>query len=461
MNRRNEIRVIGGGLAGAEAALQAARRGLNVILYEMRSAVMTEAHKTSHLAELVCSNSLKSESLTTGSGLLKAELISLGSVLLEIARDVRVPAGTALAVDRLRFSQRVEETVSRERRIRIIREEVHEVRPPALTIVATGPLTSTSMSKWIEDFLGQENLFFFDAISPIVDSTTIDCEKTFAAARYDKGNGPYLNCPFTEQEFRRFREELVRAEAADCHEFERELFFEGCLPVEEVARRGKMSLAFGALKPVGLVDPKTGRMPYAVAQLRPENNEKTMYGMVGFQTRLRVEEQKRIFRMIPGLEHAGFLRFGSVHRNSFINSPVCLLPTLQTRKDPAILFAGQLAGTEGYVESIGTGLLAGINAARLASGEEPLIPPCQTALGSLCRYITSQNAAPFQPMNFNFGLLPPFEKRVRPRLNRKEALSSRARRAIEEWGRPLGSVINAAQRGNSRDGNSTPLNWGN
>jgi methylenetetrahydrofolate--tRNA-(uracil-5-)-methyltransferase len=433
MSRRNDIRIIGGGLAGTEAAFQAGRRGLRVALYEMRPARMTEAHKTSHLAELVCSNSLKSESLTTGSGLLKAELLSLGSALLAIAQEVRVPAGTALAVDRLKFSEQVEEALFREASIRVIREEVCEVDPAELTIVASGPLTSKSLSAWIEGFLGQDNLFFFDAISPIVDSTTIDYEKTFLASRYNKGGGPYLNCPFTEEEFNSFWEELVTARVEDCLEFENGLFFEACLPVEEVARRGKMSLAFGALKPVGLSDPNAGRAPCAVAQLRPENMEKTMYGMVGFQTRLKIEEQKRVFRMIPGLECAEFLRYGSVHRNSFINAPVCLLPTLQTRKNPAILFAGQLSGIEGYVESMGTGLLAGVNAARLASGKDPLAPPPETALGSLCRYVSSARAAPFQPMNFNFGLLPPLAKRERVKLRRKEAMAARAMKATEEW----------------------------
>ena len=433
MRRQNEVHVIGGGLAGTEAAFQAARRGLRAVLHEMRPARMTEAHKTGYLAELVCSNSLKSESLTTGSGLLKAELLSLGSALLGIAQEVRVPAGTALAVDRLKFSEKVEQALSKEANIQLIREEVCEVDPAELTIVASGPLTSKSLSVWIENFLGHDNLFFFDAVSPIVDSTTIDYEKTFFASRYDKGEGLYLNCPFTEEEFNSFWVQLVEAQLADCHNFERNLFFEACLPVEEMARRGKMSLAFGALKPVGLADPRAGRAPYAVAQLRPENAEKTMYGMVGFQTRLKIEEQKRVFRMIPGLERAEFLRYGSVHRNSFINAPVCLLPTFQTRKNPAILFAGQISGIEGYVESIGTGLLAGANAVRLAEGKSPLVPPPETALGALCRYVSSPCVAPFQPMNFNFGLLPPLAKRVRVKLHRKEAMAARAMKAAGGW----------------------------
>jgi len=433
MSRQNEIHIIGGGLAGTEAAFQAARRGLRVVLYEMRPGRMTEAHKTPHLAELVCSNSLKSESLTTGSGLLKAELLSLGSVLLAIAQEVRVPAGTALAVDRLKFSEKVEEALLREANISVVREEMCKADPARLTIVASGPLTSDSLCAWIESFLGRDNLFFFDAISPIIDSTTIDCERTFFASRYDKGDGPYLNCPFTEEEFNAFWEELAGAQVADCRDFETGLFFEPCLPVEEVAARGRMSLAFGALKPVGLLDPHTDRVPYAVVQLRPENVEKTMYGMVGFQTRLRIEEQKRVFRMIPGLERAEFLRYGSVHRNSFINSPACLTDTLQAKNSPSVFFAGQLSGVEGYVESIGTGLLAGVNATRLATAEDPLVPPPETALGSLCRYLASPRSTPFQPMNFNFGLLPPLPGRVRVKLRRKEAMAFRAMKKIEEW----------------------------
>jgi methylenetetrahydrofolate--tRNA-(uracil-5-)-methyltransferase len=433
MNKQDEISIIGGGLAGTEAAFQAARRGLRVVLYEMRPGRMTEAHKTSHLAELVCSNSLKSESLATGSGLLKAELVSLGSVLLRIAQEARVPAGTALAVDRVKFSEKVEEALSREKGVRVVREEVLEACPAQPTIVASGPLTSKSLSAWIESFLGHDNLFFFDAISPIIDSTTIDYDRTFLASRYDKGDGQYLNCPFTEEEFGAFWKELVDAQVADCRHFETGLFFEPCLPVEETARRGKMSLAFGALKPVGLIDPRTGRVPYAAVQLRAENADKTMYGMVGFQTRLKTEEQRRVFRMIPGLDRAEFLRYGSVHRNSFINAPACLLPSLQTRKNARTFFAGQLSGIEGYVESIGTGLLAGVNAARLAAAENSLVPPPETALGALCRYISAPTAASFQPMNFNFGLLPPLPRRVRGKFQRKEAMASRAMKEIEEW----------------------------
>jgi methylenetetrahydrofolate--tRNA-(uracil-5-)-methyltransferase len=433
MSSRNEVCIAGGGLAGTEAAFQLAERDVPVALYEMRPGKMTEAHKTARLAELVCSNSLKSESLTTGSGLLKAELLAYGSVLLQIAHETRVPAGTALAVDRHRFAERVEERLLAEKRIRIIREEVESPKVNEPVVIASGPLTSPTLSVWIEDFLGQNNLSFFDAISPIVSSETIDQQKTFFASRYDKGEGLYLNCPLTQEEFQEFHAELVNAELAECHDFENGTFFEACLPLEEVARRGDRSLAFGAMKPVGLIDPRTNGMPYAVAQLRPENLENTMYGMVGFQTRLRIPEQKRVFRMIPGLERAEFLRYGSVHRNSFINAPACLLPTMQSRKSPCVFFAGQLAGVEGYVESIGSGLLAGINAARLATGKRPVHPPDDTALGALCRHISAAASPTFQPMNFNFGLLPSLSHRLRGRLKRKEAMASRAMDSANEW----------------------------
>ncbi|KPJ59612.1 MAG: tRNA (uracil-5-)-methyltransferase [Latescibacteria bacterium DG_63] len=433
MSSHDEVRIVGGGLAGTEAAFQLAKRDVPVALYEMRPIKMTEAHKTAQLAELVCSNSLKSESLTTGSGLLKAELMAYGSVLLQIAHETRVPAGTALAVDRVKFADRVEERLLQERRIRVVREELECVEPTELVIIASGPLTSSALSAWIEKFLGHNNLYFFDAISPIVDSETIDSEKTFLASRYDKGDGPYLNCPLTEQEFLSFWTELVNAEVADCHDFDRVAFFEGCLPVEEVARRGQKSLAFGAMKPVGLINPKTKGMPYAVVQLRAENLESTMYGMVGFQTRLRIPEQRRVFRMIPGLEKAEFLRYGSVHRNSFVNAPACLLPTMQSKKSKTVFFAGQLCGVEGYVESMASGLLAGVNAARFVAGKQPVLPPGDTALGSLCTHISAAIWTSFQPMNFNFGLLPSLSRRVRGRLRRKEAMASRALDSANQW----------------------------
>jgi methylenetetrahydrofolate--tRNA-(uracil-5-)-methyltransferase len=437
MSSRNEVRIVGGGLAGAEAAFQLAKRGVPVVLYEMRPGRMTEAHKTAQLAELVCSNSFKSQSLTTSSGLLKAELLAYGSVLLSIAHETRVPAGTALAVDRVKFADRVEGRLLGEKRVRVVRQEIERPEPGEPVVIASGPLTSPALSGWMEEFLGHENLFFFDAISPIVAAESIDCGKTFLAARYDRGDGLYRNCALTKQEFEVFREEMLKAELAECHDFDRRAFFEGCLPIEEVARRGAKSLAFGAMKPVGLVDPETGSMPYAVVQLRPENLENTMYGLVGFQTRLKIAEQRRVFRMIPGLERAEFLRYGSVHRNSYINAPVCLLPTFESKVNPNLFFAGQISGVEGYVESIGSGLLAGINAARLVNGLPLLLPPGDTALGSLCRYISAPTRSAFQPMSFNFGLLPSMPLRVRGRLRRKEAMASRAMSSANEWGAVL------------------------
>ncbi len=424
---------MGGGLAGCEAAFQAARNGADVVLYEMRPDRTTEAHTTDCLAELVCSNSLKSDAPGTAAGLLKAELRAMGSALLAAAQETRVAAGTALAVDRLRFSERVEETLRGEARIRVVRREVTDPDPSALTVVATGPLTSPALSDWIRGYLGAESLYFYDAISPIVEAQSVDSRKAFAASRYDKGDGGYLNCPLDEAEFHAFREALLSSDMIPCREFEKMQFFEGCLPVEEVARRGTRALAFGAMKPVGLTDPRTGRRPYAVVQLRAENRDGTMYGLVGFQTRLRIPEQRRVFRMIPGLERAEFLRYGSVHRNSFINSPACLLPTLQTRLSRTLFVGGQLSGVEGYVESIATGLLAGVNAARVGAGLEPLVPPPETAVGSLCRYVTTPGAAAFQPMNFNFGLLPPLPAGARRSGDRKAQYCARAREKLTEW----------------------------
>jgi len=433
MKKPNEVTVVGGGLAGSEAAFQVARRGVPVVLYEMRPAARTEAHATDHLAELVCSNSLKSDSPGTAAGLLKAELKAMGSALLAAAEETRVPAGTALAVDRVRFSERVEETLAGQPCLRVVRREVTDLDPSALTVIATGPLTSAGLSDWIKGFLGEQSLFFYDAISPIVDAQSVDRLKAFEGSRYGKGDGGYLNCPLDEAEFDAFLDALLSSELATVREFDRITFFEGCLPVEEVARRGRQALAFGAMKPVGLADPRTGRMPHAVVQLRPENRDCTMYGMVGFQTRLKIPEQKRVFRMIPGLERAEFLRYGSVHRNSFINSPVCLLPSLQTRRSRALLVGGQLSGVEGYVESIATGLVAGANAARLAAGLEPVVPPPETAVGSLCRYVATPAGVPFQPMNFNFGLLPPLPVGARKIGDRKGLHCARAREKLAGW----------------------------
>ncbi len=403
------VTVVGAGLAGCEAALQCARLGVPVRIYEMRPSVSTPAHQTADVAELVCSNSLKSEEVTNAHGLLKAELKALGCFLLECAERARVPGGKALVVDRRVFSQEVARLLQ-EHGVEVVRQEVKEL-PGGVAVIATGPLTSATMTDSLLQFLGARQLFYYDAIAPIVAGDSLNQEKIFSASRYGKGDD-YLNCPLNEEEYNRLVEELVRAELYPVHGFERIPFFEGCLPVEELARRDRLALAFGPLKPVGLADPRTGQMPFAVVQLRRENQAGTMYNMVGFQTRLRRAEQERVFRFIPGLERAVFLRYGSIHRNTFINSPAVLLPTLQTRVREDLFIAGQLSGVEGYVESIASGLVAGINAARRVQGREPVTCPEETVIGALLKYITTANPN-FQPMNANFGLLPPLNKPIR------------------------------------------------
>ena len=484
------VDVIGAGLAGCEAALQCARRGVPVRLLEMRPGKMTEAHETGDVAELVCSNSLKSDEPGNAHGLLKAELRVLGSALLECAERARVPGGKALVVDRKRFSAEVQSELLRAG-VRVERAEVNSLPPvaawyrarPALsdphqptvtsepwfeplgpvTVIATGPLTSSPMADALQELLGTERLFFYDAIAPIVAAELLDMSRVFEGSRYGAGSD-YLNCPMTEEEYGQFVDALLGAELHPIHDFENppvedeisgdsprrdsprisSSFFEGCLPVEEIARRGRLALAFGPMKPVGLVDPRTGRRSFAVVQLRRENAEGTMFNLVGFQTRLKQGEQERVFRMIPGLERAVFLRLGSIHRNTFLDSPKVLLPTLQTRASSDLLVAGQLAGVEGYVESIGAGLVAGINAARLVRGDELLGIPSVTMLGSLLRYISGgsdpvlgivpmRGQSPrFQPMNANFGLLPSLEKRLRGRDSRR-AMAERAVEAAREF----------------------------
>jgi methylenetetrahydrofolate--tRNA-(uracil-5-)-methyltransferase len=522
----NSVTVIGAGLAGCEAALQCARRGVPVRLFEMRPEKMTEAHETGDVAELVCSNSLKSDEPTNAHGLLKAELRLLGSALLVCAERARVPGGKALVVDRRRFSAEVQAELSRVG-VSVERGEVSSLPPTSpryrlragfsdphqptvdletaihrsssiahrssdgITVVATGPLTSQPMADALQIAFGVDRLFFYDAIAPIVSAESLDMTRVFSGSRYGAGSD-YLNCPMSEEEYGRFVDALLGAELHPLHEFENPegehpqipqitqmsgqkprtpeqepgtqdeepgTFFEGCLPVEEIARRGRLALAFGPMKPVGLVDPRSGRRPFAVVQLRRENAEGTMYNLVGFQTRLRQGEQERVFRTIPGLEKVTFLRFGSIHRNTYLDSPKVLLPTLQTRASSDLLVAGQLAGVEGYVESIGAGLVAGINAARLALGDDPFEPPRAMMLGSLLRYITTSGSesslecgsvAPalalscgkaaaslphskgFQPMNANFGLLPPLEKRLRG-CDKRRAMSERALAAAREF----------------------------
>ncbi len=405
---RDVITVIGGGLAGSEAAWQIARRGEKVRLYEMRPARPTGAHRTDRLAEIVCSNSLKSDQPYNASWLLKEELRRLGSILIEVAYSVRVPAGSALAVDRERFASRVTEVISGEPNIELIREEVTEIPKQGIGIIASGPLTSASLSESIRQFCGSDHLYFYDAISPIVDADTIDHSRIYRASRYGKASDDYLNCPMNEQQYEAFYNAVMSAEGVAIHDFEEAYYFESCLPIEELARRGRDTLRFGPMRPVGLVDPRTDRVPYAVVQLRQEDLMQSSYNIVGFQNHLKFPDQKRIFRMIPGLENAEFLRFGQIHRNTYINAPQILLPTMAARRDPRVFFAGQLAGTEGYIENVASGLVAGINAVRALRGEEPMILPAETAIGALCRYVSTPQKH-FAPMNINFGLLPPMD----------------------------------------------------
>jgi len=450
-----DITVIGGGLAGTEAAWQIARRGKRVRLVEMRPHVFTPAHKTEFLGELVCSNSFKSDLPGTAPFLLKEELRALGSLLIRIADEVKVPAGSALAVDREEFSRRVTGEIAGEKLIEIVREEVRVLPEHEITIVATGPLTSSPLSDSIARFAGSRHLYFYDAISPIVDATTLDMTKLFSASRYGKGGEDYLNSPMTREEYLSFFEGLTTAESVALHEFEQATYFEGCLPIEELARRGVDTLRFGPMKPVGLMDPHTGRRPYAAVQLRLENRMADSYNLVGFQNHLTFPAQKRVFRLIPGLENAEFLRFGQMHRNTYIQSPKLLLPSLQTRRNPNLFFAGQICGVEGYVESGATGLLAGMNAARLAQGREPVVPPRLTACGSLVHYVAFADAGQFQPANISFGLLPEatpeLKKRVRDRKERHKIQVREALDAMERW-------IDAA--GRDGQGHGAAAMWG-
>ena len=421
------ITVIGGGLAGSEAAWQAARRGIPVRLYEMRPVRTTPAHQTDQLAEVVCSNSLKSDQPHNASWLLKEELRLMGSLLLDVAQRTRVPAGGALAVDRDEFARGVTAAIENESNITLCREELPEIPESGIVVVASGPLTSDKLSASIQSFCGREHLHFYDAISPIIDAETIDRERVFAASRYGKASDDYLNCPMDKAEYERFYSALTEAEDVALHAFEDTSFFEACLPVEELARRGVDTLRFGPMKPVGLEDPRTGRRPYAVVQLRQEDLMQTSYNMVGFQNHLKFPEQRRIFRMIPGLENAEFLRLGQIHRNTYIDAPRILEPTMASRPAPRVFFAGQLAGTEGYIENVATGLVAGINAAYTAAGTSLWTPPPETATGALCRYVSTAKKD-FAPMNINFGLLPPAEvtgKRV-PKKDRQRRICERA-----------------------------------
>ncbi|MGF2168350.1 FADH(2)-oxidizing methylenetetrahydrofolate--tRNA-(uracil(54)-C(5))-methyltransferase TrmFO [Enterococcus casseliflavus] len=426
-----EINVIGAGLAGSEAAWQAAQAGVAVKLYEMRPKKSTEAHHTNNFAELVCTNSLRGNNLTNAVGVLKEEMRRLDSVIITSADKTAVPAGGALAVDRDDFSALVTKRVKEHPLVTVIEEEITEI-PDGITVIATGPLTSEPLSKAIQAFNGSEGFYFYDAAAPIVDKSTINMDKVYLKSRYDKGEAAYLNCPMNEEEFYAFREALVNAEVAPLKEFEKEKFFEGCMPIEVMAVRGPKTMLFGPMKPVGLEDPKTGKRPYAVIQLRQDNAAASLYNIVGFQTHLKWGEQKRVFRMIPGLEEAEFVRYGVMHRNSFMNSPELLQQTYQSKKREDLFFAGQMTGVEGYVESAASGLMAGINAAKLAKGEAPIIMPQETTIGSMAYYITHAEGKHFQPMNANFGLLPELPERIRDKKSRYEALANRALAALEK-----------------------------
>lgn len=431
---KTPIIVVGAGLAGAEAAWQIAQQGVPVVLYEMRPEVQTPAHKTGLFAELVCSNSLKSDSPETAHGLLKQELRALGSLILRCADASRVPAGSALAVDRDVFAARVTQAITEHPLIEVRREEVRELPAERPAIIATGPLTSPAMAQALFALTDERYLFFYDAISPIVSVESIDMQKAFLASRYDKGEAAYINCPMNREEYERFYEALTTAEVSLHADVDPRELFDGCLPVEIIAARGKDALRFGPMKPVGLRDPRTGRNAYAVVQLRPENVERTMYNLVGFQTSLKWGEQARVFRMIPGLEQAEFLRYGQVHRNTFINAPTLLRPTFQSKADAGLFFAGQLTGVEGYIESTGAGLLAGLNAVRLRRGQELLVLPRTTMMGALTHHITTADPQTFQPMNANFGIIPPLEGEERvPKKERKAWRAAQVAAAFREW----------------------------
>jgi methylenetetrahydrofolate--tRNA-(uracil-5-)-methyltransferase len=445
------VKIIGAGLAGSEAAWQCARRGVEVELFEMRPVRSTPAHQTADFAELVCSNSLKSDSENTAPWLLKEEMRRAGSRLLEIARECAVPAGHALAVDRVTFAAKVTEAISREPRITVRREEVTRIDEAGecITVIATGPLTSEALAAEIVRLsssprsksdavldapdLQNPHLYFYDSISPIVEADSIDMARVYMAARYDKGSADYINCPMTREEYDKFYEALLAAQSVEERDWEKLNYFESCLPIEEIARRGRDTLRFGPMKPVGLNDPRTGRMPYAVVQLRQENLRADSYNLVGFQNHLKFGEQARVLRMIPGLENARFMRYGQIHRNTYINGPELLQPTLQMKAHPRVLFAGQICGVEGYVESIATGLIAGIHASAILQGEEPVPPPRASAFGSLTHYVTQADTKNFQPANITFDLLPALEKKIRDRKQRRQAQCALALREFDLW----------------------------
>lgn len=423
---KNKVKVIGGGLAGSEAAWQIAKRGYEVDLYEMRPVQMTPAHKTEHLAELVCSNSFRAANVENAVGLLKEEMRRLDSLIMRAADATAVPAGGALAVDRSAFSDMVESTLLATGKIRLIREEITEIPQDSVTIMATGPLTSEKLAAVFADLAGREDLYFYDAVAPILSGDSINMDVAFVASRYDKGEAAYINCPMNREEYDAFYEAIINADVFKSHGFEKIKFFEGCMPMEAIAARGRDTMRHGPLKPVGLKDPRTGEMPYAVVQLRKEDRQGQMYNMVGFQTHLLRGEQERVFRMIPGLEHAEFQRYGMIHRNTYLHSPKILEPTLEVRDRQGLFFAGQITGVEGYMESASNGLLAGINAVRALEERSRVVMPPETAIGALAHYVSRGGSGRFDPMNITFGLMPPLEQRVRKKKERNAALARRA-----------------------------------
>lgn len=426
------VNVIGAGLAGSEAAWQIAQRGVKVNLYEMRPVRQTPAHHTDKFAELVCSNSLRANTLTNAVGVLKEEMRRLDSIIISSADACAVPAGGALAVDRHEFAGRVTEMVKNHPNVTVIHEEITEI-PEGPTVIATGPLTSPALSEKLKALTGEEYLYFYDAAAPIIEKESINMDKVYLKSRYDKGEAAYLNCPMTEEEFDRFYDALIAAETVPLKEFEKEIFFEGCMPIEVMGARGKKTMLFGPLKPVGLEDPRTGKRPYAVVQLRQDDAAGTLYNIVGFQTHLKWGPQKEVIQLIPGLENAEIIRYGVMHRNTFINSPKVLEPTYQFKNRKDLFFAGQMTGVEGYVESAASGLIAGINAARLSMGQEQLVFPVETSMGSMARYITTTSAKNFQPMNANFGLFPELPVKIKSKKERYEMHANRALETIQNF----------------------------
>ncbi|HWO53346.1 FADH(2)-oxidizing methylenetetrahydrofolate--tRNA-(uracil(54)-C(5))-methyltransferase TrmFO [Paenibacillus sp. FSL M7-1455] len=439
MTEAKQVTVIGAGLAGSEAAWQIASRGVPVKLYEMRPVVKTPAHHTDKFAELVCTNSLRANGLTNAVGVLKEEMRMLDSIILKSADKNAVPAGGALAVDRDGFSGDITSILHNHPLIEVVNEEIQHIPEEGIVVIATGPLTSPALSAEIKALMGEEYFYFYDAAAPIVEKDSIDMSKVYLASRYDKGEAAYLNCPMTEEEFNAFYDALVSAEVAQLKEFEKEVYFEGCMPIEVMMKRGKQTALFGPMKPVGLVNPHTGELPYAVVQLRQDNAAGTLYNLVGFQTHLKWGEQKRVFSMIPGLENAEFVRYGVMHRNTFINSPRLLKPTYQLKTNENLFFAGQMTGVEGYVESAASGLIAGINAARKAKGEELVVLPETSTIGSMAHYVTNADPKHFQPMNANFGLLPALGQKIRNKKEKNEALANRALASIAEFVKEYGA----------------------